>query len=484
MTQAVKVGLFVTVCLAVLAYLILRVEDLRLFGGEGQRVEVLFDSVVGLDDKAPVRVAGVRVGRVDGITLAGQRAKVSLLLEVPVPLNEGSSASIANAGILGDKYVELILGPPGAPPLPPGTAIEGTTPITFDEALGQIGELAGSFGALSGDLSDRDLGASLGRLLDNLEAVSADVRDLIRANRDSVDATADNFARASATLAEELPKLSEQLRRLLAEVEGVVAENRGNLNDGLSNVKELSEQLQASAKHLEEISAQVASGEGSLGKLIYSDDAHDGLVSTLGSVEEGVKGLSETLGRVNEIDFQLGLEGAYFTAPEETRTAVRLSIEPNPSRFYLVELVDDQRGRESRRTEEITTTLPDGTVEVTRVERVTIDDDFTLSAQFGFRFDRFHLRAGLIESTGGGAVDFDLFNERLRLTLEAFDFSREDDLEPHLRLLSRFNLNEHLYLLGGYDDFLADDRDSIFLGAGVRWKDDDLKYLLGSVPRF
>jgi hypothetical protein len=41
-----------------------------------------------------------------------------------------------------------------------------------------------------------------------------------------------------------------------------------------------------------------------------------------------------------------------------------------------------------------------------------------------------------------------------------------------------------VYLTGGWDDFLNTSRkaDSIFLGAGVRWTDDEIKYLLGSVP--
>lgn len=484
MTQAVKVGIFVTVCLAVLAYLILRVEDLRLFGGPEERIEVLFDSVVGLDDKAPVRVAGVRVGRVDGISLEGRRARVSLVLEEPVPLNEGSRASIANSGILGDKYVELILGPDGAPPLPEGTPIEGTTPITFDEALAQVGELAESFGAMTGDLGEQDIGGSLARLLENLEQASGDIRELIRANRDTIDATAGNFERASATLAEELPQLAEQIRRLLTQVEGVVAENRSGLRDSLANVEELSEQLQVSAAHLNEIAAQVASGEGTIGKLIYSDEAHEGLVSTLDTVEEGVASLSKTLGRVGELEFELGLEGTYFSELEESRTAVSLRVDSMPTRFYFAELVDDPRGRQERRTEEITTTLPDGSVEVTRIERVTTDDDFTISAQFGFRFQQVELRAGLFESTGGGAVDLDLFDDRLRFTLEAFDFSREEDLDPHLRLLGRYHVTPWLYVVGGYDDFLIDDGESFFLGAGVRWKDEDFKYLLGALPSF
>jgi phospholipid/cholesterol/gamma-HCH transport system substrate-binding protein len=43
-------------------------------------------------------------------------------------------------------------------------------------------------------------------------------------------------------------------------------------------------------------------------------------------------------------------------------------------------------------------------------------------------------------------------------------------------------LNPNIYLLGGYDDPLESEFESVFFGAGIRWKDDDLKYLLGSLP--
>ncbi len=80
-SQVVKVGIFMAICLVLLGWLILRVEDWKLWGSAGTRVDALFDSVVGLDDKAAVRLAGVRVGRVDGIRLEGRKARVSLLLD-------------------------------------------------------------------------------------------------------------------------------------------------------------------------------------------------------------------------------------------------------------------------------------------------------------------------------------------------------------------------------------------------------------------
>ena len=86
MSQAVKVGIFMVVVLGLLAWLVMRVEDWSPWREAGRRVDAVFDSVEGLDDKAAVRVAGVRVGRVDGIALDGRRARVTLLLDPGVAL--------------------------------------------------------------------------------------------------------------------------------------------------------------------------------------------------------------------------------------------------------------------------------------------------------------------------------------------------------------------------------------------------------------
>ena len=53
-------------------------------------------------------------------------------------------------------------------------------------------------------------------------------------------------------------------------------------------------------------------------------------------------------------------------------------------------------------------------------------------------------------------------------------------LDCHLRLTGRWQFHPNLYVVGGYDDVLEDD--SLFLGGGIRWNDDNLKYLLGAVP--
>src|SRR5438270_9842676 len=166
MSQMIRVGVFATVCLVILAVLIWKVEDINPFRKGGRRIDAVFGTVAGLDDKSAVRMAGVRVGRVDGIGLAadGRSAKVRLLLEQPLSLTQGASARIANLGLLGDKYVEIVPGPPTAPPLPDNAVLRGTSPVTFDEAMAKLDSIGSSIEKVTGSLG----GSNINNLVQDL----------------------------------------------------------------------------------------------------------------------------------------------------------------------------------------------------------------------------------------------------------------------------------------------------------------------------
>ena len=483
MKQALKVGIFGVIALAVLAYLILKVEQWSPFAPEGVHYQAAFDSVAGLDDKASVRIAGVVVGRVDGVGLgADGRALVTLLLEEPVELRDGASARIANLGILGDKFVVLDPGPPGAPALAPGAVMPGEAPVSFDDALAKLDGLAGSLQDTVGSLGGGEESA-IRRLLDSLEATSNEIGLLVADNRGQISTTVGHFADVSATLSRELPRLAEQMERLLGEIEGVIGENRGDLRATMEQVRDATDGIRVSIDNLNEISGRLARGEGTMGKLLTSEETHDQLLSTMGSIESGVQELSDTLGRVRKLKLDLGFDSYWIDELGENRTAFTIDLDPQSSgRSYHLGLVDDPRGRVRVSTDVTLVTLPDGSTEETTVRQVRTEEKSTFDAQFGFRFgDSARFRAGLFQSTAGLGVDWEPV-EKFQLSLEAYDFGREEDLDPHLRLIGRWRFHDNFFLQGGYDDFLEGDRDSIFLGGGLRWSDDDLKYLLGSVP--
>lgn len=485
MSQAIKVGIFATVALVVLAVFILKIEDWNPFGEEGPRLVALFDSVAGLDDKAAVRIAGVRVGRVDGIGLEGRQAEVGLRLEQPVPLTEGTRARVANMGLLGDKYIEIVPGPPEAPPLAPGAVLQGETPPTFDDAMAQLSDIGQSIQQVTGSFGEAG-GASLGRLIENLEATTAEIQALVAANRAQVDSTVRNFESVSATLARELPQLTAKTQALVDQISGVIAENRQQLAAGVDNVESLTAALETSAADLNQISGRLARGEGSLGKLLSTDEAHDELVATLDSIQGGVDTLSDTLGRAQRLKLDLGLEGAWLEDREESLASFGLTLDPNAedgNKLYRVALVNTPQGDLEEKTVRTVTTNPDGSTETTIRQTFTREDKAVFSGLLGLRLrNGTRLWGGLIEEEFGVEVEHPLLDRRLWLDLEVFDFDRESDRDPHLRLSGRWFMSPNVYVWGGYDDPLESELDSIFFGGGITWNDDNLKYLLGSVP--
>lgn len=107
----ILVGLFVVLGAAGLLFLALKAANLGSFanGGQTYTVQARFDNIGGLKPRAPVRSAGVNVGRVTSVTLDAQTFQGLVTLEV----NQGflfpkdSSAKILTAGLLGDQYIGL-----------------------------------------------------------------------------------------------------------------------------------------------------------------------------------------------------------------------------------------------------------------------------------------------------------------------------------------------------------------------------------------
>ncbi len=482
MKSLVKVGVFATLCLIVLGVLIWKIEDLNPFAKKGQRLHAVFSSVAGLDDKASVRIAGVRVGHVDGLGLQGTQARVTMVLERQVPLTVGTTARIANLGLLGEKYVELVPGPPAAPPLPDNALLIGSTPPSLDDAMAKINDIGASIQKVTGQLSSSDVGSGISRLLADIQLTSTEIRMLVAENRASVGSSVRNIDSLTAVLARELPRLAAETNRTLDQISTLVSENRGNVSGSLDNIRELTTKLQTSADNLNKISGTIASGQGTIGKLVNDDKAYNDVVSTLDSIKGGVETLSKSFGGLNKFKIDLDLQGYYLENPKDSQTAFRLDIDPQDGkRLYRAGIVSTPEGRRSEKTQTYTVTPPSGVPETTTIHTVTEDRTYSATALFGYKapWDT-RLYAGIIEGSGGAQVEYPLpvLDRKLLLSFEAFDFNRPNNQSAHLRLLGRYQFHPNLYLVGGYDDPLERNR-SFFLGGGIRWNDDNIKALLG-----
>ncbi len=142
------VALFVLAGLAAIAYLLMSIGGLSFRRNEGFILFARFDQTGGLKTRAPVVIAGVKVGQVESIRLDNEyRARVQMALRNGLKLPIDTSASILTAGLLGDRYISL---QPGGDDkdLKPGDEIQFTESAILLERL--IGKFIFSSEALQG----------------------------------------------------------------------------------------------------------------------------------------------------------------------------------------------------------------------------------------------------------------------------------------------------------------------------------------------
>ncbi|MFQ6110618.1 MAG: MlaD family protein [Nitrospinota bacterium] len=189
----VKVGIFVVLGLLLFLAFVFFVTGTRW----GQKVDVYrvrFRNVAGLEVGSSVRLAGLKVGRVEEIAIA--RDDPSLMeavvhIKPGTPVREGARASITAIGLTGEMYLELSLGRREAALLPPGSTLVGEEAASFQDLLNEwrdvasrtgriLEELGGSLVSLVGrsrelteglDESLRNITASAEELVENLNAV-------------------------------------------------------------------------------------------------------------------------------------------------------------------------------------------------------------------------------------------------------------------------------------------------------------------------
>ena len=111
---AISVGLFIILVIICLIFLAFRVSGLStsegFFSKPTYNLSANFDSIGNLKVRAPVRLAGVVIGKVNKIDLNKDTYQAHVTLQIDAGVNNiptDSSVSITSMGLLGDNYVSI-----------------------------------------------------------------------------------------------------------------------------------------------------------------------------------------------------------------------------------------------------------------------------------------------------------------------------------------------------------------------------------------
>lgn len=463
-----KVGLFVLVALIILGYMSFRVGEYGFGLAKGYLVTAVFDNVAGLERDASVQIAGVEVGRVESIRLKEGKALVTMRVLPNVKLEKDVTVLVKTHGILGEKYIEIVPGTKGEVILKGGEQITRVERmVDIDKLLNQITLIADDIKMVTGSLR-RVWGVKEGE--DSLKSMTKNIRDLTDSLNMIVKQNDERFSQMVANLRDASIQMEKTFASLSEIMEGI---NKGEGTAGRF-VKDTTivDNLDKTLASLQNITNKINEGRGTIGKLINDEETADNLNETL-------SGINRYMTKAEQFRLFLSYRGEYLFDKSDAKSYLECKIQPKEDKFYILGIVSDPRGKRTVKEYTYSGAPPYnvGSYEEVKWER----DEILFNVEIAKRWKDIVLRGGLLESTGGVGIDYFAFNDDLKLSFEAFDF--DTDRDPHLKLSGEYRIFKHLYLSAGWDDFISDEgNDSPFVGFSVRFEDEDLKYLLTSVP--
>ena len=135
------VGIFVVVGIGAIVFLALKVGNLTsLQAAPTYRLEAAFDNIGGLKVRAPVKAAGVVVGRVDVVHFDPKtyQAVVGMRIEQSVQFSKDTIASILTSGLLGEVYIGLDSGGDTAMLGDGGRIAKTQSAVVLEKLIGQF----------------------------------------------------------------------------------------------------------------------------------------------------------------------------------------------------------------------------------------------------------------------------------------------------------------------------------------------------------
>jgi phospholipid/cholesterol/gamma-HCH transport system substrate-binding protein len=301
-----RIGIFVALVFLAAVFI------LDIVGGpdkftRGRHLYALFDNVQELKVGDRVKLAGVEVGRVEGIQLVENRVKVKMKVRRDAEVKTDSTATIKFTGLVGQNYVSLDFGTPGAPLAVDGAVLTSAEQPDLGAMLAKLDSVASGVENLTksftGDRIDNLLGPFTDFLKANREPLSAAIANMsavsaeIAAGKGTVGKLIfdDSFYNSAISTVSNLQSAGIQANLALMDARRVIAEvNAGQGSIGRM-VKDptLYNETAAAMTNLRGILQKINEGQGSVGKLVNEDEFYKNAKMTLQKLDKSTEGLED-----------------------------------------------------------------------------------------------------------------------------------------------------------------------------------------------
>jgi len=528
----VRVGLFTLFGLALIGAFTVFVNDKPYWWRKCEPVYISVEDATGLKQKSAILSLGLQVGYLNSVELTETRVKIGVCITAPIEILPDTRAYIRGEGFLGDKFVELKpvryvgnveVGPRGVPALPPvivpSPAASATTSVNTSSSSRRPAraslinqEMAAHPDPIKAleskpveiekekspvDTSELDhdqqsyrINSTMFRVL-NFLIPSANAADASNAKEVQVGTSnrdMDKLIEQSNKLMIEMTDLTRNLKEGLQPKElretiqqlnktlqsaGKALSPEGGLN---STARRALEKLESAFDAMKQQMERINRGEGSVGRLlndpVYADEAL-----------KAMKNLNKLLNKAADITLMVSLGAEQLPAYDGGRGYFQLKVYPNPSRYYLIGITIDPRGR---RTVLNTTTTTNGQNTSVSSEQVE-EGGLLLTGMLGKIFwNRFDISAGALHGDGAVSIAFHLgpagyermFTVRNDLYVRGQGVGLNDRAGVTIQPFLHNDMLSALYITSGLESFRKFNGKTVaFFGGGITFSDDDIKLL-------
>lgn len=267
----------------------------------GYQLQVLFDSVPGLQRGSAVTIRGVKVGKVLRIALEAGQPVVTIGFESLDRLPHESRILLKSDGLLGGKMIEVQPAADRGQAYEDGDTIRGITGGGIEALSDSAAMLARRFNAAMMQAMSEENLTHLQNLLARMDSSAGHLRQMLQENRGTVSGLLDTLSQASG------------------EARGMLGENRAEVRKTVRSLRRSTERLAAMSEDMQDASAslkkvladlgavseRLRAGEGTLGRLLQDEGIYQSLDRTLVSVDSLLEGIKRDPGRYIKFEFHL-----------------------------------------------------------------------------------------------------------------------------------------------------------------------------------
>ncbi len=260
-----KFAIFGVVCLVLLAGLAVRIGNLSLFTHRTTYQAVLTDAT-GLQVADDVKIAGVTVGQVSGISVRHGQALVSFTVDDSVHLRSSTKVGLQWHNVLGQQFLYLYPGASGSPLL-----AGDTLPASQDVAGAGVGALLDALGPFLSAISPQQANTFVESVLAALQGNESQVNQLIN---------------DSATVSSTVGSLDSQVGAVITNLDQVLtalAQRSSDVGTLLDNLQSVSQTLAAHNGLLDSVVSNLSAVTGEFAGLVQANQGT--LQQSIGSLQ-------------------------------------------------------------------------------------------------------------------------------------------------------------------------------------------------------